>query len=66
MNIDSYQTIGPDSPLGDREGAEQHWTPETVKEISEEEVKNPHDEPEPKPKPKHQPERDVEESERKD
>ena len=70
MNIESYQTIGPDSPLGDREGAEQDWTAETVKEISEEEVKNPHDEPsrhpEPKPKPKHQPERDVEESERKD
>jgi hypothetical protein len=70
MNIDTYQAIGPDSPLGDREGAEQDWTAETVKEISEEEVKNPHDvpgrTPEPKGKPKHQPERDVEESERKD
>ena len=70
MNIDNYETSGADSPLGDREGADQDWTAETVKEISEEEVKNPHDEPsgkpQPKPKPKHQPERDVEESERKD
>jgi hypothetical protein len=64
MNIDSYQTIGPDSPLGDRAGAEQEWTPESVKEISDEEVKNPHDEA--SRKPRHQPERDVEESERKD
>ena len=70
MNIDNYQAIGPDSPLGDREGAEQDWTAETVKKISEEEAKNPHDEPsrkvEPTRKPKHPPERDVEESERKD
>ena len=69
MNIDTYQAIGPDSPLGDREGAEQDWTAETVEEISNEEVKNPHDEPsrtpEPKGKSKHEPERDIEESERK-
>jgi hypothetical protein len=66
MNIDNYQTIGPDRPLGDREGAEEDWSPEKVEEISKEEVKNPHDEPGRKPKPAHQPERDVEESERKD
>ena len=47
MNIDTYRVIGPDSPLGDREGADQEWTPATVKKISEEEVKNPHDEPDP-------------------
>jgi hypothetical protein len=49
MNIESYQTIRPDSPLGDREGAEQDWTAETVKEISEEGVKTPHHEPSRKP-----------------
>jgi hypothetical protein len=56
MNIDRYDTIGPDRPMGDREGAEENWTPEKVKEVSKEEVKNPKDEPEP----------DIEESERKD
>ena len=47
MNIDNYQTIGPDKPLGDREGADEEWSPETVEKISNEEVKNPHDEPDP-------------------
>ena len=46
MYIDSYQTIGPDRPLGDREGAEEDWSPERVEEISSQEVKNPEDEPE--------------------
>ena len=62
MNIDRYNAIGPDRPLGDREGADEEWTPETVEKISKEEVKNPAD----KPKPKPAPERDIEESERKD
>ena len=62
MNIDKYQTSGLDRPMGDREGAEEDWSPETVKKISNEEVKNPHD----KPKPRSEPERDIEESERKD
>jgi hypothetical protein len=60
MTIDKYQTIGPDRPLGDREGAEEDWSPERVEEISNEEVENPEDEIEPVP------ERDIEESERKD
>lgn len=56
MNIYRYETIGPDRPMGDREGAEENWTAEKVEEVSNEEVKNPKDEPEP----------DIEESERKD
>ena len=66
MDINTCQTIGLDKPLGDREGAQEDWSPETVKGISNEEVKNPHDEPEPAPEPGPGPERDVEESERKD
>jgi hypothetical protein len=31
--------------MGDREGAQEEWSPTTVEEISEQEVKNPHDEP---------------------
>jgi hypothetical protein len=60
MNIDRYNAIGPDRPLGDREGADEEWTPDTVEKISDEEVKNLADEPTPAP------ERDIEESERKD
>jgi hypothetical protein len=41
-------------------GAEEDWTRKRVEEISKEEVKNPKD------RPKHEPERDIEESERKD
>ena len=55
-----YEAIGPDSPLGDREGSDEDWTPKRVKEISNEEVENPNDEPAAPP------ERDIEESERKD
>ena len=62
MNVDNYQTSGLDRPFGDREGAEENWSSETVEEISNEEVKNPHDEP----TPTSEPERDIEESERKD
>ena len=47
MNIDMHRVSGNDSPLGDREGADQEWTPATVKKISQEEVKNPHDQPNP-------------------
>jgi hypothetical protein len=47
MNMNNYQTIGPDRPLGDREGADEEWSPATVQEISTEEVKNPYDEPDP-------------------
>jgi hypothetical protein len=52
---DRYETIGPDKPMGDREGADEDWTPERVEEVSKREVKNPQE-----------PERDIEESERKD
>jgi hypothetical protein len=55
-----YQTIGPDRPFGDREGAEEDWSAERVEEISNDEVENPEQEPE------HEPERDVKQSERKD
>ena len=37
----SYQAIGPDTPLGDREGAEDALTPQRIEEISNEEVINP-------------------------
>jgi hypothetical protein len=40
MNI-AYQAIGPERPLGDREGSDEEWTPERVEEISNEEVKTP-------------------------
>jgi hypothetical protein len=53
MNVNTRQAIGPDRPLGDREGAVEDWSPETVEEISKDEVKNPADQPEP----------DIEESE---
>lgn len=36
-----YHAIGPDRPMGDREGAEDNWTPERVEEVSKEEVKSP-------------------------
>jgi hypothetical protein len=42
--MSAYQAIGPDRPLGDREGAEDNFTPERIEEISNEEVKNPADE----------------------
>ena len=54
-----YQAIGPDRPLGDREGAEENWSPKQVEEISKNEVENPEEEPD------DEPERDIEESERK-
>ena len=54
-----YQAIGPDRPLGDREGAEENWSPKRVEEISKNEVENPEEEPD------DEPERDIEESERK-
>lgn len=56
MDQQNYHAIGPDRPLGDREGADQEWSPTTVEEISKEEVKNPHDEPDP----------DIEESDESD
>jgi hypothetical protein len=43
MPAGAYRTIGPDRPMGDREGAEEDWTPERVEEISKEEVRNPGD-----------------------
>ena len=43
MHSTAYRTIGPERPLGDREGAAEQWTPERVREISNEEVRNPAD-----------------------
>ena len=37
----AYQAIGPERPFGDREGADEQWTPERIEEISNEEVKTP-------------------------
>ena len=39
--METYQAVGPDRPLGDREGAEDDLSPERIEEISNEEVKNP-------------------------
>ena len=41
MHISEYRTIGPDRPMGDREGEKKDWTPEEVERISNEEVKSP-------------------------
>jgi hypothetical protein len=41
MDTLSYQAIGPDRPLGDRDGSDEPLTPERVAEISKEEVKTP-------------------------
>jgi len=43
METAGYRMIGPDRPMGDREGADEHWTPERVEEISNEEVRQPDD-----------------------
>jgi hypothetical protein len=32
-----------DSPLGDRDGADERWTPERVEDVTNQEVKNPED-----------------------
>jgi hypothetical protein len=36
-----YMAIGPERPMGDREGADERWTPKRVEEVSTEEVKAP-------------------------
>jgi hypothetical protein len=36
-----YEAIGPERPMGDREGANEHWTQQRVEEVSKEEVKSP-------------------------
>jgi hypothetical protein len=36
-----YMAIGPERPMGDREGADDRWTPKRVEEVSKEEVKAP-------------------------
>lgn len=41
MDVTEYQAIGPDRPMGDREGEQKDWSPEQVKQISDEEVKSP-------------------------
>ena len=41
MDTARYQAIGPDRPLGDREGSDESWTPARVEEVSQEEVKSP-------------------------
>lgn len=41
MNTSGYRAIGPDRPMGDREGEQKNWSPEEVKRISNEEVKSP-------------------------
>lgn len=56
MSTDRYEASGQDKPMGDREGSKEHWTPKKVEDVSKKEVKNPKDAPE----------RDIEESERKD
>jgi len=41
MNTTAYEAVGHDSPLGDREGSDEEWSPERIEEISKEEVKSP-------------------------
>jgi hypothetical protein len=41
MRTAGYQAIGPDRPMGDREGSEENWSPEEVEEVSKEEVRTP-------------------------
>ena len=41
MDREHHQASGKDSPLGDQAGTPKRWTPEEVKKVSEDEVKNP-------------------------
>jgi hypothetical protein len=41
MDSIGYQAVGADSPLGDRHGTDEQWSPERVEEISNDEVKSP-------------------------
>lgn len=43
--FEQHRTSGQDSPLGDQAGTPKRWTPEEVKKVSDEDVKNPADGP---------------------